>query len=287
MFATKVKGSLNLHRLSQDHRLDFFVVYSSMIATWGAVHRAHYAAVNHFSDQLILQRNRLGLPGLSIDWGPWSGSGMLKHDAETRAKWLGVDSLKPVRYLCTLGRLLDVHSQGVAIAVEADWQRIYQSYSQHSPMFLFEDLLGPRETATVAESGERPDLGDDSTLRVGIRTAFSELLGYADAREIAEERGFFEQGMDSLLAIRFGEILHERLQVTVKTTDLFSYNSVAKLAEFLAGRGGDDRRLPQPSRAALSFNRIETPMLGAEPMSRSALLDALAEFEESLNEVAQ
>jgi acyl transferase domain-containing protein/SAM-dependent methyltransferase len=244
MFAAKVEGTLNLHRLSLDHSPDFFVVYSSMIATWGAVSRAHYAAVNHFSDQLVLLRNKLGLPGLSIDWGPWSGSGMLDERAEAQAKWLGVDALKPEEYLQAFGELLDAGARGVVVVAKADWERLHASYSQHRPLFLLAELqrADGAQGGSVDDAGEAPWAdADGSTAQATIRSTFAELLGYTGVDAIDEERGFFEQGMDSLLAIRFAEMLHARLKTKLKTTDLFNYNNVIKLAAFVSDRASAGR----------------------------------------------
>jgi acyl transferase domain-containing protein/SAM-dependent methyltransferase len=289
MFATKVLGSLNLHELSKRHAPDFFIVYSSMIATWGAVERAHYTAVNHFSDQLMRVRHALGLPGLALQWGPWSGAGMLSKGAETQAKWLGVDVLEPEQYLTAFGNLTQGHAQGVRLVVKAAWQRLYATYSQHAPFFLLDELRRRQERnghAITAPSADEGELDAVST-RASIRAAFAELLGYTNADEIDETRGFFEQGMDSLLAVRFTELIHERIRIKVKTTDLFSYNNVVSLTEHVASKAE-----PKPRQSDIvtkshspAGNRVEHrpgAQASVESLSPRELIDALTEVEMSL-----
>jgi len=73
VMAPKVKG-LNLHILTQKLP-DFFVVFSSAASLLGSPSRK-YAAANAFMDVLAHYRLSLGLPGLSINWGPWGDAGM-------------------------------------------------------------------------------------------------------------------------------------------------------------------------------------------------------------------
>ena len=61
--------------------LDFLIMFSSISGVFGNIGQASYAAANSFLDQLCeYRRNKLGLPALSIDWGPISGAGVLERD---------------------------------------------------------------------------------------------------------------------------------------------------------------------------------------------------------------
>ncbi len=54
-----------------DLPLDFFVLFSSTTALFGASRIGHYAASNQFPDFLARWRHAAGLPALSINWGAW------------------------------------------------------------------------------------------------------------------------------------------------------------------------------------------------------------------------
>ena len=62
--------------------LDFFVMFSSMASTVGNIGQSSYSGCNAFQDSLAqYRRHVLGLPGLSINWGPISGAGVLERES--------------------------------------------------------------------------------------------------------------------------------------------------------------------------------------------------------------
>jgi hypothetical protein len=60
--------------------LDFFIMFSSLSGALGNIGQVSYAAANSFMDQLCeYRRQKLGLPALSVNWGPISGTGVLER----------------------------------------------------------------------------------------------------------------------------------------------------------------------------------------------------------------
>ncbi len=91
----KVSGSWVLHRLTRNRELDYFVLFSSIASGFGAAGQGSYGAANAFLDALALWRHAHALPGISINWGPWSGGGMAETLSPVYLRRMGVALLPP------------------------------------------------------------------------------------------------------------------------------------------------------------------------------------------------
>src|SRR5262249_56303771 len=76
VLAPKLLGGWNLHDAMTGRSLDYFVLFSSAAAMMPSSGLGSYAAANATLDALAHCRRRMGLPALSVNWGPWSGVGM-------------------------------------------------------------------------------------------------------------------------------------------------------------------------------------------------------------------
>ncbi|MCP9955765.1 SDR family NAD(P)-dependent oxidoreductase [Actinomadura madurae] len=71
----KLDGALWLHELTAHLPIRAFALFSSASGVFGAPGQGGYAAANAFLDALARHRRALGLPAVSLAWGPWSAEG--------------------------------------------------------------------------------------------------------------------------------------------------------------------------------------------------------------------
>jgi SAM-dependent methyltransferase len=141
VMAPKVKGAWLLHALTAapDFSLDFFILFSSVITMLGNLGQANYAAANTFLDSLAHYRRSRGLPGLTINWGPWNEVGMVSR-YPSAVKWLerlGIGSISPPRGLILLEYLLSQPSPQVGV-MSIEWSRFLEQYGLENKPFFAE-----------------------------------------------------------------------------------------------------------------------------------------------------
>jgi acyl transferase domain-containing protein/phospholipid N-methyltransferase len=138
----KVEGAWNLHELTRGHDLDHFILFSSIASVWGAKAQTHYAAANHFLDTLASWRRTLGLPAISVSWGPWSGGGLMTTEAEQKLEEIGVSSLQPGVGLRSLETLMLGAAAPQTIVADIDWGRFAALFAALPRYSLFTYLDG-------------------------------------------------------------------------------------------------------------------------------------------------
>ena len=107
VFAPKVAGSWHLHALTKDLPLDFFVMFSSAVSLLGSAGQGSHVAACAFEDALACYRRALGLPALSIDWGPWAETGAAtRGTVRQRVQLQGFQLIQPDQGLRVLEELL-------------------------------------------------------------------------------------------------------------------------------------------------------------------------------------
>lgn len=82
VFASKIFATLHLDAATKNETLDFFMLFSSIVATSGNIGQSDYAYANAFMDAFALQREKLHQQGqrngktFSINWPFWAEGGM-------------------------------------------------------------------------------------------------------------------------------------------------------------------------------------------------------------------
>ena len=237
----KVWGTWHLHVLSRKLPLDFFVCFSSIASLLGSPGQGNYAAANAFMDALMHHRRQNGLPGLSINWGPWGQVGMAAG-LETRdhARWKdqGLRTLAPESALHQFMDILKEQPWPQIGMVDVNWDRYVEQIAATAPPFLTELLQRtPRPFMPVSsrlrnDLQSLPDAQRMTPLTEAIRRQVAKILG-ASADDIGMDQGFFELGMDSLTSVELRNFLQSALGCQIPLTLTFDYPTIERLAEHL------------------------------------------------------
>ena len=248
VMAPKVEGGWHLHALTRGRDLDFLVFFSSMASLLGSPGQGNYAAANAFLDALAAQRRAEGLPGLSINWGPWGEIGMAAAVGEQdRKRWAerGVRLIAPDEGAQILGLLLRQHAGQVAV-VPFDWPTFLRQYAAGAEPPLFRTMA--RESAQRAEARqeaaaqgglqqrleEAPPSERHGILLAHVREQVAKVLGLDSTRPPSLTRGLTDMGMDSLMVVELRNRLQTSLGAKLPSTLVFEHPTIEALSTFLA-----------------------------------------------------
>ncbi|MFN8008640.1 MAG: beta-ketoacyl synthase N-terminal-like domain-containing protein [Terriglobia bacterium] len=243
MLAAKVAGTWNLHRFTEKMNLDFFVLFSSTTALWGAQDLAHYAAANLFLDGVAHWRRSHGLPALAINWGTWD----LMRVASTEQKKLfssaGLNPMASAEAVEILGDLLGGQIPQITVA-SVDWSLLKPLYEskRHRPFLERVDASGSSESRSLQKANAAMQWQFDTlpasqrleSLRNRVRAEVAKVLGLGDPDSIDAERGLFEMGMDSLMSVELKSRLERCVGKPLPSTLTFNYPNVEALTHFIA-----------------------------------------------------
>ncbi|MFI9388317.1 beta-ketoacyl synthase N-terminal-like domain-containing protein [Kutzneria sp. NPDC052558] len=221
----KVAGALVLHELFPPGSLDFLVLFSSCGQVFQVPGQLSYAAANSVLDTLAAHR---GDNTQSLAWTAWRGRGMAAGAGAALAAVMA--------------------AQGTTDLSTVDAFRCWEWAERfHRPYLAVLPLTplapGERRLPVFGElAADEP--ADDRTEDWGELTLdrLAELVTSAVATELrlpeAEldaRRPLTEMGIDSVMSIAIRGRLQRQLRVDLPATLLWTYPSVQRIAEFVAG----------------------------------------------------
>ena len=244
----KAAGAWVLHRLFAARPLDFFVLFSSASSILSSPFVASYAAANAFLDALAQLRRAEGKPGLSINWGIWSQTGLAARGAAaTPGLSQGMGTLDPEQAVRVFLRLLRQEAGGHIAVVPVDWDEWGRRYTDVSGSALLAELLDERGGLPAGRPAARPGLLPSRPELLGLPpgerlTTLTErlLLGVtatlgAESGTVRPDQPLIDLGLDSLMAVELRNEVERQLSVTLPLSVLLEGASVQRLAEQIIG----------------------------------------------------
>ncbi|MEZ2231203.1 type I polyketide synthase [Microcoleus sp.] len=288
VMAPKVQGTWNLHKLTKEMPLDFFVCFSSMTSVIGALGQGNYSAANAFMDALCHHRHALGLPAVSINWGPWATSGMATRlDANIQSRWeaIGFGMISPSQGAHLFANLFTAKAPQVG-AMPINWSK----YTVESAFFTDlrkttdqkkeQQKTAPNflETVKAAEKEQRQAL-----LVAHIQSQVSKVLGYQKDRVFSVSEGFFDLGMSSLTSVELRNNLQNSLGCRLPATLTFDYPTVKKLVDYLMAEFIEEADEDEDVDVSEQSFQIDSKALTFQPLEENDDADEIArQFAEQL-----
>jgi acyl transferase domain-containing protein len=250
VMAPKVTGAVNLHRLTEGTPLDLFVLFSSASALLGSPGQANYVAANAFLDALAQHRRALGLPAVSINWGPWTGGGMAAA-AESRPSRGpargGVRWITPERGRALLARVVREPVAQVGV-LSIDWASLATATPAQARRSLLAELVGggasPRPGAVSAPGQLRAQLaaaapaGRPGLMVAALKEHLASVLR-TPAEGLDTEESLTQLGIDSLMAVELKNRIETDLGLPTPVGDLLEGPSLSALAASLCRKLAD------------------------------------------------
>ncbi|OLR93556.1 type I polyketide synthase [Actinokineospora bangkokensis] len=267
VFAPKAGAAVALDELTRDDDLDAFVLFSSMVGTWGNPGQAAYAAANAVLDAVAARRAAAGLPALSVGWGSWDTgeAGMADGAAGENLLRRGVRGLLPATALAALRGALAAGETRLTVA-DVDWERFVAALPAPTPL-----LRGIPE-AKAALDAAAPAAGTGLAGRVAalapearpalllglVRDQAAAVLGHGDGTALAADKAFRDAGFDSLAAVEFHGRMTAATGLRLPATLVYDFPTPDALAAHLLDElvGAEDTGTVVPGAVAAGDDPI-------------------------------
>ncbi|HEX3046695.1 MAG TPA: SDR family NAD(P)-dependent oxidoreductase [Bacillota bacterium] len=258
VFDPKVRGTWIIDHLTQTDELDFFVMFSSGLSILSEPGHSDYTAANSFLDSFAVYRKKRNVPTLTINWVAWKEAGMsLETGHNYDALFKAIPTIQAIQgfhealnhdihrvfigefnYNVQFVSMLDKLPFQLSAKAKAKLERFKQQAGIKGKLVREKTFQGHSEDLVL----KGKDNQEFSATEKKVAQIYHELLGFG---EINIYDNFFELGGDSILINRMLARMADEFPGKVRLIDLFTYTSIATLAQFIAA--SDEDALEQKS----------------------------------------
>ena len=195
-------------------------------------------AANTFLDYLAHYHRSLNLPALSINWGAWGKIGAAaERQVDKQMSLKGIGTIDPQQGLEVLESLIVDSATQVGV-IPIDWSTFlaHQNKIQSGFWENFQTVTTPTQTQ---DDGFKEKLlaivshQRKSYLVNYLQTEVGKVLGLSADNPPNPNQGFFDIGMDSLMAVELKNRLETSFGVSFPSTVIFEYPKIIDLADYI------------------------------------------------------
>ena len=242
VLSPKVDGAYHLSELLRNESVDFITYFSSIASLIGSPAQGNYAAANACLDALARHQRQMGMPAISIHWGPWSGAGMAAGQSDrAKNRWAdrGISSILPEEGLQCFNTALSLNHAAVGV-LAVDWNSFLRAGADKNHFFDALRSQKPAEEEDSKKDGEflallknTPPETRKNLMENHVSEEVRAILGLNNAPD--RRKGLFDLGLDSLMAVELKNRLENTLSIRLAATLIFEHPSITAIAAYLGG----------------------------------------------------
>ena len=238
----KIQGAWNLHQLTLDLSLDWFVLYSSATTFIGNPGQANYVAANMFLESLATYRRSRGLVAISVSWGAIGDVGYLAQNQgvkDSLQSRLGSQALDSDAALAQLGRMMATDTSGLAV-MDFKWSALNRFLPAVASARF--DILRRTEAGSELDTAQGGDIqaliadrSEDEVLEI-VKQLIAEEVGVImriPADRLDSNQSLYDLGMDSLMGVELVVGLEKRLGISMPVMALSQGPTIDRIAATL------------------------------------------------------
>ncbi|WP_149824438.1 type I polyketide synthase [Streptomyces tailanensis] len=263
VLAPKVLGTTLLTELVSEAQ--DLILFASAAGLLGSAGQSPYSAANAFLDSWAHHLTHTDRHALSLDWGAWTGVGMVAESG-TRAAEMnrsGLVAFTPQEGGELFDRVLSTERRQLA-PLALDWEMLALDPDAARTRPILSDLVtvptgggaGGADDLVKHVLTAATDADRDTRLEAYVRARVGEVSG--GAAEVSVTMPLKELGLDSLMFVRLRNAFARELGVELPAAAVFSATDIRGLAQVLAAA------LPERATAEALEERAEAVTQAAE-----------------------